>query len=897
MGMHTIPVIYDPTTRRISLTSNTDTYGGATTDVNSVTISVTGIVPEGTNFIARIDFAVLVKVDNRVVERPFILLEQNGNAWEAIVPNAVLRATKDVHRLPLQLVLANDSQVINSRNTIVLETTTAIDAPLSSDDIPEYEMPDWPLPTGVLESLDVHTVNATYDPETRMLTVVDDDLYGGATIDTKAVRINITGLEPIGMDYSARLDFAVLIKEKDKAFRPFVVLEQINNTWCAMVPQAVLMAAKETKKLPFQLVTRHGNTVINSRNTIVLEITRAINAMESVESAYTPYVMYRNDTWAWVADFTYDTGAVVTYDGDIYVATQPSMGQRPSDDSEYWKPSVGEAIVTLNGYRVNDPEFYAPLLSGISGQYLESRGENNSPEWVSKVTEIDTDSNGIPTVTAVKGHVAASVAVETERAIGAESQLQINIESEAGTRSGVDAVLSERISTLETETVNANGTYLTKSGRSLSHNTTSRTDTTTSPDPAAISNGGHFYIVDTVSTDGTAGGHVTGVNKTKITLPTYAAAAGIELDGLTFKHTNVVTADSTGKGSASKSATVKMDAQGHITALTDQDIQIVESQVTDLPIDLAGKAPKNHAGQDTQQDPYPYGKAAAQAYGHVQFDGAISGNRTDVTISEKGIKDFVNSSINALAAYYITKNAAGDPFATHAELMASTTVYSSGAARIPTRNDYCIVMADETNGNGDSTRYTYDSDSTTYSSANWAYQYTFNKQFTAAQLAALDSGITAAKVGTYDAHVTNTSNPHNVTKAQVGLGNVENYGPVSAWQSTPDNTHIPTEKLTKDTLDTKVTGPSSAVSDNVVLFDGTTGKLVKDSGKTLGASIPAPTAGTDEGKAIIVNSSGTGFIFGEAGKVDDVQINGASIVSNKIAVIPITVTNVTLTDM
>ena len=348
MGMHTIPVIYDPTTRRISLASGQDTYGGATTDTNSVTISVTGIVPEGTNFIARVDFAVLVKVDNRVVERPFILLEQNGDKWEAIIPNAILRATKDVHRLPLQLILANDSQVINSRNTIVLETTTAIDAPLSSDDIPEYEMPDWPLPTGVSESLDVHTVAVTYDPETRMLTVPDDDMYGGATIDTRSVRINVTGLEPIGTDYSARLDFAVLIKDKDKAIKPFVVLEQINNTWCAIIPQAILMAAKETKKLPFQLVTRHGDTIINSRNTIVLEITRAINAMESIESAYTPYVMYRNDTWEWVEDFTYDTGAVVVYNGEMYTSlADDNLGYEPDENPEKWFLLTGVESVVL----------------------------------------------------------------------------------------------------------------------------------------------------------------------------------------------------------------------------------------------------------------------------------------------------------------------------------------------------------------------------------------------------------------------------------------------------------------------------------------------------------------------------------------------------------------------
>lgn len=42
-----------------------------------------------------------------------------------------------------------------------------------------------------------------------------------------------------------------------------------------------------------------------------------------------------------------------------------------------------------------------------------------------------------------------------------------------------------------------------------------------------------------------------------------------------------------------------------------------------------------------------------------------------------------------------------------------------------------------------------------------------------------------------------------------------------------------------------VIGPSSATSGNVVLFDGTTGKLIKDSGKTLGKSVPADAVFTD----------------------------------------------------
>ena len=58
-------------------------------------------------------------------------------------------------------------------------------------------------------------------------------------------------------------------------------------------------------------------------------------------------------------------------------------------------------------------------------------------------------------------------------------------------------------------------------------------------------------------------------------------------------------------------------------------------------------------------------------------------------------------------------------------------------------------------------------------------------------------------------------------------------------------------------------------------------------GKTIGVSIPAPTVNQDEGKALIVNSSGTGLTFGEAGSVDDVVNSaGQSVVTNKIAHLP-----------
>lgn len=108
-------------------------------------------------------------------------------------------------------------------------------------------------------------------------------------------------------------------------------------------------------------------------------------------------------------------------------------------------------------------------------------------------------------------------------------------------------------------------------------------------------------------------------------------------------------------------------------------------------------------------------------------------------------KQFVNDAINSVTAYYITKDAAWNQFATKAELTAATVFYSGWVVRVPTRNDYTIVLDDETH-NDEVTRYIYNS--------GWEYQYTINESpLTQAQLDALNSWITSGKVSSYDSVV------------------------------------------------------------------------------------------------------------------------------------------------
>lgn len=122
--------------------------------------------------------------------------------------------------------------------------------------------------------------------------------------------------------------------------------------------------------------------------------------------------------------------------------------------------------------------------------------------------------------------------------------------------------------------------------------------------------------------------------------------------------------------------------------------------------------------------------------------------------NQVGDKDFINSSLNSITAFYITKNAQGEQFNSKAELLATTVFYSGGEVRVPTRNDYCAVLSDESKQDpvtleNPTTRYIYQN-------GQWEYQYTVNKTaLTAAQLAAINSGITQALVALISTNQTN----------------------------------------------------------------------------------------------------------------------------------------------
>ena len=122
-------------------------------------------------------------------------------------------------------------------------------------------------------------------------------------------------------------------------------------------------------------------------------------------------------------------------------------------------------------------------------------------------------------------------------------------------------------------------------------------------------------------------------------------------------------------------------------------------------------------------------------------------------------KAFVNSSINNYAAFYLTKNANGDAFETHGEMLLTGKFWNAGVERIPTKNDYLVVLQDETKtsalGVRPTTRYVYQGE---WPTGQFEFQYIVNNtSLTQAQVDAINSGITKSIVDSMV--VPSTTNP------------------------------------------------------------------------------------------------------------------------------------------
>lgn len=122
-------------------------------------------------------------------------------------------------------------------------------------------------------------------------------------------------------------------------------------------------------------------------------------------------------------------------------------------------------------------------------------------------------------------------------------------------------------------------------------------------------------------------------------------------------------------------------------------------------------------------------------------------------------QEFVNSSIQAQAANFITPTAAGDtPWESFTALQTATTYYNAGVVVTLSNNDYAIFIKQEDDSHTSQWR-------AVYQNGQWMEQYKVGSVLTAAQQAAIDSGITSILVAQIN------TNKNNISKLNTNLGN------------------------------------------------------------------------------------------------------------------------------
>lgn len=356
---------------------------------------------------------------------------------------------------------------------------------------------------------------------------------------------------------------------------------------------------------------------------------------------------------------------------------------------------------------------------------------------------------------------------------------------------GTDSIVENKIATIPAATSSSLGVIQVGSGLSVDNGSVSQAPVTRNDgsDTATISAGGSFAALSNVSSSTT--GHVTGQTVKTFTLPsTYppsshthgnitndgkigqtagkpiltstngvliagSVTAPIAISNSSIIHdtSGVVSSGTLSKGSASKSVSVTVNQWGHVTSLSDQDIAISESQVTNLTTDLS-----TITGNISTIN----GKIPSQASSSNQLAD----------------KDFVNSSIasgtatfrgtfNALelnlpgATTTAEKQAIIDDWSGSDDTAAQTLVAGLIPGVIPagttlTNSDYVFIAVDQT-PTGDAGedwfwRFKYVKPST--AAGTWAYEYTLN-----------NSSFTDVQWKTINSLVTNTTaNPNDPTE-------------------------------------------------------------------------------------------------------------------------------------
>ena len=353
---------------------------------------------------------------------------------------------------------------------------------------------------------------------------------------------------------------------------------------------------------------------------------------------------------------------------------------------------------------------------------------------------------------------------------------------------------------------------------------------------AIISNGSGFEFgeagkVDQVQVNGT----VIAGDGTQTKIANIVPGTGLTSTGGTINHSNSIDANTSGVGSTTKIPVIKYDAQGHITST---------STVTVYPPTSVGTS-----GQIWQSDGSGVGVWQT-------LDTTPTANSTKA-VTSGGIKTYVDNQVllntaNFLGTYDVESDLGLSETATHEQV--ATKLGQMTWSPTPTKNDYVYIQFDLSSDPGVIDRY----ERYQYTGSVWEFSLEIqNPSFDTNQWAAINSGITSTKVGTYDTHVANTKiHVPTTTTAAMVLTSANNAAPVwrtisgSGYSTNNGNIVITdshyTANLIANTANTSKTNATSAITNGNLWLNLVENDTVRNAHKIVGGGLVGVTRGASD---------------------------------------------------
>lgn len=189
-------------------------------------------------------------------------------------------------------------------------------------------------------------VTITYDLDTETLSA-DPDSYAGTTGDNISTTITVSGLNDL-VGWTVDLVFPIV---SFSSCNPVYPMARLDSNYTYDIPNSLLSLCKDGI-LPVQLRLTKDDMITWSRNTVRLAVSKITDAVEAIGDAFPRLALLRGDSADWMSTVVYAEGAVVVYEGHVYISLQSNnVGEIPGESPSYWVQllEVKEYQTTIGG--------------------------------------------------------------------------------------------------------------------------------------------------------------------------------------------------------------------------------------------------------------------------------------------------------------------------------------------------------------------------------------------------------------------------------------------------------------------------------------------------------------------------------------------------------------------